>query len=93
MRDLQAGGRYVLYAVLFAIAFGGSQGHPWMQGVELFLVIVGVPGYWFWRRTVHVREHDARPSATCSHCRARLARQQAHLELERMEHLNRRYPA
>jgi hypothetical protein len=92
MRNVQAGGRYVLYAVLFAVAFGGSEGHPVAQGVMLFLVVAGVPAYWFWRRAVHKRDHDQSPSPTCSHCRARLAYQREQIERERMTYLNRRQP-
>jgi hypothetical protein len=91
MRDVQAGGRYVLYAALFAVAFGGSEGRPALQGVLLALVIAGVPSYWFWRRSVHIRWHDARPSPSCSHCRARLAYQREQMEREQMAHLNQRY--
>jgi len=57
----------------------------------LFLVIAGVPGYWFWRRSVHLRDHDTNPSPTCSHCRARLRDQRSLLERERMAHLNQQY--
>lgn len=91
MRDVQAGGRYLLYVVLFAMAFGGSQNAPALQGVMLFLVIAGVPGYWFWRRSVHLRMHDASPNPTCSHCRARLGYQKTLLEQEQMAQLNERY--
>lgn len=91
MRNVQAGGRYFLYVVLFAVAFGGSEGHPGMQGFLLFLVIAGVPAYWFWRRSVHKRDHDAKPSPTCSHCRARLGYQNTLLEQERMARLNQQY--
>lgn len=92
MRDMQAGGRYVLYVVLFAMAYGGAAGYPAVQGTMLLLVIAGTPGYWFWRRSVHLSDHDANPSPTCSHCRARLTYQRGLLERERMAQLNREYP-
>jgi hypothetical protein len=91
MRNVQAGGRYVLYTVLFAVAFGGSAGHPVGQGALLLTVIAGVPTYWFWRRSVHLRDHGTRPSPTCSHCRAHLAYQREQLEREHMAHLNQRH--
>jgi len=91
MRDVQAGGRYVLYVALFAVAFGGSEGHPALQGLLLVLAIVGVPAYWFWKRSVHTRLHDSSPSPTCSHCRARLTYQRDQMERERMAQLNQRY--
>lgn len=92
MRDVQTYGRQFLYAVLLLFLFVGLQNQPTLSGVALAILVVGVPGYWFWTLSMH-RRHHQEPLVSCQHCRVRLAEQLKSQDQERMAQVNRKYSA
>lgn len=93
MRDVQAFGRFVLYAVLAIGLLSGVQDNPGLFNTAVVLLAVGPVGYWFWTLKQHRATHDESPRVHCSHCRERLSYLREQEERERMAALNAKYRA
>lgn len=94
MREIQTYGRYTLYVILFMVLIIEVDDQLALAAA-LTVLIFGVPGYWFWTRARHRRDHRTRSVDSCTHCRERFALQSVHEDRAAreaaMNHVNRKY--